>query len=352
MPQNNMGQGYQGQYGNNSGQYGGAYGNGQYHNGYNILNPVQALQNQGFSFNDNFTANLLQSQIRQLGTQLDAGGQVAQPTTQSTTRPTKPALEAESTRQIQGQPSASMDSPATPAIQLGKVEEVMAEQPRIIVTIRGAEEEIRPSLNRSDREKRIESAEEEFTRPRVNQSNRDRRSERPEGLLQPRENRSDRERSVENAEEESTRPRVNRSSERRFERAEARLQRRMRWSDQERIAEGEENSISPSYMTHADSMRGSGVLEEERYRPRMSRSDRDRRPEPERAEERLNPPPSLSCRSSSVRRHEWLEEGRPRRRINWSGRGMRVERTEQDVPSPDTIPSRPVRRSEGETGLV
>ena len=66
MPQNNMPQGYPGQYGNQ-------YGSGQYTYGqYNMLNPVQQLQREGFSFQDNITGNLLQSQLRQMPT----GGQV------------------------------------------------------------------------------------------------------------------------------------------------------------------------------------------------------------------------------------------------------------------------------------
>ncbi|KAJ5280029.1 hypothetical protein N7478_005401 [Penicillium angulare] len=63
MPQNNMPQSYPGQYGNNS-----QYGNGQYGNigQYNLLNPVTEMENEGFSFRDNITGNLLMAQLRQL----------------------------------------------------------------------------------------------------------------------------------------------------------------------------------------------------------------------------------------------------------------------------------------------
>ncbi|KAJ5701457.1 hypothetical protein N7488_009005 [Penicillium malachiteum] len=194
MPQTNMGQGYQGQYGNGSGQYGGAYGNGQYHNGYNVLNPVQALQNQGFSLNDNFTANLLQSQIRQLGTQLNAAVPVGQPKTQSTTRSKNPAPAPESTRKVQSQPSDSVGSSITLAAQSEGAEEV-AEQPRTVGRVRRAQDEVRPSMNWSDQGGRGDRQEEGTTRPRVNRSG-DRRSERVEGC-QSRVNRSDLERRLE-----------------------------------------------------------------------------------------------------------------------------------------------------------
>ncbi|KAJ5563906.1 hypothetical protein N7513_000148 [Penicillium frequentans] len=70
FPGNNFGQSYP-QYSN--GQYVGRYGGiGQYVTGqYNTLNPVQALENEGFSFRDNVTGGLLQSQLHQL----QAGGQ-------------------------------------------------------------------------------------------------------------------------------------------------------------------------------------------------------------------------------------------------------------------------------------
>ncbi|KAJ6088334.1 hypothetical protein N7486_009595 [Penicillium sp. IBT 16267x] len=64
LPGNNFGQNHA-QYGNgqNVGRYGGIdqYTSGQYI----TLNPVQALQNEGFSFRDNFTSGLLQSQLHQ-----------------------------------------------------------------------------------------------------------------------------------------------------------------------------------------------------------------------------------------------------------------------------------------------
>ncbi|KAJ5719664.1 hypothetical protein N7493_007242 [Penicillium malachiteum] len=194
MPQTNIGLGYQGQYGNSTRQYGGAYGNGQYHNGYNVLNPIQALQNQGFSFNDNFTANLLQSQIRQLGTQLNAAGQVAQPTTQSTTRPQNPAPTPESTRKVQSQPSDSVGSSTILAVNSEGFEEV-AEQPWTVARVRRAEDEIQPSMNRSGQGGRAVRQEEGTTRPRVSQSS-DRKSGRVEEH-QPRVNRSDLERRLE-----------------------------------------------------------------------------------------------------------------------------------------------------------
>ncbi|KAJ5667479.1 hypothetical protein N7507_003343 [Penicillium longicatenatum] len=81
FPGDNLGQGFP-QFGN--GQYVGRYGSiGQYASGqYNTLNPVQALQNEGFLFRDNVTDGLLQSQLHQLQA---SGGQSGSTTNKSRT---------------------------------------------------------------------------------------------------------------------------------------------------------------------------------------------------------------------------------------------------------------------------
>lgn len=95
MPGNNSGQSYP-QYGN--GQYVGRYGGiGQYATGqYNTLNPVQALQNEGFSFRDNVTGGLLQSQLHQL----QAGGQSGSTTNNSGTSALPSSTDATSTLNV------------------------------------------------------------------------------------------------------------------------------------------------------------------------------------------------------------------------------------------------------------
>lgn len=90
FPGNNFGQSYP-QYGN--GLYVGRYGGiGQYSTGqYNTLNPVQTLQNEGFSFRDNITSGLLQSQLHQSqagghsGSTANNGGTSALPSSMAAT---------------------------------------------------------------------------------------------------------------------------------------------------------------------------------------------------------------------------------------------------------------------------